>query len=140
MIANGAQRVRAQERPTQATRRVAPAWEFMKKVASMARAKKVWPQNQSWEMRNFFEVVVDEEALFKAGRMNGRRMLAMKATMAKRKLAKVPKRMASSQSPSPSSGSAETEETLGIRATLFIVWMEPGVRSRALTRAASAGH
>ena len=98
----------------------------------------MWPQNHSWEMRNFLMVVVDEEALFKAGRMNGRRMLARKATMAKRKLAKVPKRMASSHSPSPSSGSAEAEEILGIRATLFIVWMEPGVRSRAFTRAASA--
>ncbi len=140
IIANGAQRVRAQERPTQATRKVAPAWEFMKKVASIARAKKVWPQNQSWEMRNFFEGVVYEEALFKAGRINGRRMLARKATMAKRKLAKVPKRIASSHSPSPSSGSAEAEVTLGMRATLFIVWMEPGVRSRAFTRAASAGH
>lgn len=140
MIANGAQRVSAQERPTQATRKVAPAWEFMKKVASIARAKKVWPKNQSWEMRIFFKGVVEEEALFKAGRINGRRMLARKATMAKRKLAKVPKRMASSQSPSPSSGSAGLEEALGIRATLFIVWIEPGVRSRAFTRAASAGY
>ena len=39
MIANGAQRVRAQERPTEAMRKVAPAWEVIKKVASMARAK-----------------------------------------------------------------------------------------------------
>ena len=39
MIANGAQRVRAQERPIEAMRKVAPAWEVMKKVASMARAK-----------------------------------------------------------------------------------------------------
>ena len=39
MIANGAQRVRAQERPTEAMRKVAPAWEVMKKVASMASAK-----------------------------------------------------------------------------------------------------
>lgn len=112
----------------------------MKKVANMARAKKVWPQNQSWEMRNLFKGLVDEEALFKAGRINGRRMLARKATMAKRKLAKVPKRMASSQSPSPPSGSAVPEELLGIRATLFIVWIEPGARSRAFTRAASADH
>ena len=60
MIANGAQRVSAQERPTQATRKVAPAWEVMKKVANIAKAKKACPNVQSREMRNLDEVVAEE--------------------------------------------------------------------------------
>ena len=44
MMAKGAQRVSAQERPADATRRVAPAMEVTKKVANMARAKIRCPQ------------------------------------------------------------------------------------------------
>ena len=117
MMAKGAQRVMAQERPTQATRNVALACEVMKKVRNMARAKKVWPQNQSWEMRSCFEDV-EELALLRVGSRKGRRILKRKATMAKRKEAKVPKRMASSQRPVPSLASVEVDEALGTRATM----------------------
>lgn len=97
MIANGAQRVRAHERPTQATMNVAPAWEVMIKVANIARAKNTCPHIQSWEMRSLFECDCKEELpSLKAFKRSGRKMLAMKATTAKRKLANVPKRMASS--------------------------------------------
>lgn len=42
MIAKGAHSVRAHERPTEATTKVAAAWEVTKRVENMANAKNAW--------------------------------------------------------------------------------------------------
>lgn len=99
MIAKGAHKVRAHERPTEATMKVAAAGEVMKKVENMARAKKAWAQAHVRDILLIEGVFVrDTSFLLYACRIRGRAMLHVKAVIAKRKLAKVPKRMASVRS------------------------------------------
>lgn len=91
MIAKGAQRVRAHERPALATMNVAAAWDVAKNVENMARAKKVCAKAQAWGMRCLEASLVFARSVLLDGRRSmGRAMLVEKATMAKRKLAKVP--------------------------------------------------
>lgn len=96
MIAKGAHRVSAHDRPTEATMKVAAAGEVMKKVENMARAKKACEQAHVREILLIEGILVlDVSFLLYAWRIGGRATLHVKAVIAKRKLAKVPKRTAS---------------------------------------------
>lgn len=96
MIAKGAHSVRAQDRPAEATMNVAAAWELAKKVANIARAKKACAQAHARDILSLDDFSVEGRCpLRRDRRMIGSAMLVKKAVTAKRKLANVPKRIAS---------------------------------------------